>query len=250
MNKKYLVFLILILTICITMIGFIGCSDSGGDDDGDDDDLATVPDALPENDNSSAGVYKGVLVGSSGIFKIIIDNGTGEYSVYIKFDGIEATLTTSDFNGWNPGDAIVNATFTGTLNGETVTFTFSVDADGSNPVVTVAIPGHTLTATPIKETSDELVKCFEGTAVQDGDDYIIIWNFALKGSDIDGSWIKLGESENNGPITATYINGIWSNASNGDPEELTLTGSLESIEVSGTWEQNGDSGTWSGTRTL
>ena len=120
-----------------------------------------VPDALAANNSSSKGIYKGVVIGSSGTITFdIANNGTGITAVMI-IDSITVNLTSAVT--WVAGQVYI-APFTGTLSGQTVTINFSVGATGNTPTVTSSnIPGHpNASLTIIKETSAGLVECFEG----------------------------------------------------------------------------------------
>lgn len=122
----------------------------------------TAPDAIAANNSSSKGIYKGVVIGSSGTITFdIANNGTSITAVMI-IDGITVNLTSAVT--WVAGQVYV-APFTGTLSGQPVTINFSVGATGGTPTVTSSnIPGHTnASLTIIKETSTGLVECFEGS---------------------------------------------------------------------------------------
>lgn len=122
----------------------------------------TVPDAIAANNSSSKGIYKGVIIGSSGTITFDISNNGTAITAVMIIDGVTVTLTSTVT--WVAGQAYV-APFTGTLSGQTVTINFSVGATGSTPTVTSSnIPGHpNASLTIIKETSTGLVECFEGT---------------------------------------------------------------------------------------
>lgn len=122
----------------------------------------TTPDAKAANDNISKGIYKGVIVGSSGTIKFDIMNNDSTIKAYMVIDGESVTLTASV--AWKAGEAFVSP-FQGTLKGEAVSITFSVGSDGESPTVTtMSIPGHPNASLTIsKETSTNLIKCFEGT---------------------------------------------------------------------------------------
>lgn len=122
----------------------------------------TTPDALASNDGSSKGVYKGIVIGSTGTVKFSVQNGTNDITATLVIDGVTATLTSSV--AWVSGEPYI-APFTGTLNGQAVSITFSVQNDGGSPTITSAdIPGHpNAVFTLVKETSNTLVECFEGT---------------------------------------------------------------------------------------
>ena len=122
----------------------------------------TTPDALAANDASSKGIYKGVVIGSSGTLTINIANGGATITAIMVIDGITVNLTSAV--AWVAGQPYV-ADFTGTMNGSAVVIHFSVGVNGNTPIATsTTIPGHTTASLNlIKETSTGLVECFEGT---------------------------------------------------------------------------------------
>lgn len=127
--------------------------------------LPSGPEALAAYDHSSAGIVKGVLVGSSGVFKFSIKNGNDSVYCLVTFDGATGMLLpTTDMSAWNPGDAF-SATFTGTVGGTDVSVYFKCNSDGTSPVATFTIPGHDVTVSLYKETSTLLVKGYEGTYI-------------------------------------------------------------------------------------
>lgn len=121
-----------------------------------------TPEALAANDNSSKGIYKGVVIGSTGTIKFNVANNGTDITALLVIDGVSATLTST--LAWVGGQPYV-APFTGTFNGAAATVTFSVDADGMNAtVVSSNIPGHTSAVFAIiKETSSALVEGYNGT---------------------------------------------------------------------------------------
>jgi hypothetical protein len=123
----------------------------------------TAPEAKAANDTVSKGIYKGIVVGSSGTIKFDIMNSDNTIKAYLTIDGATATLTASV--NWVAGVSYVSS-FTGTLSGQAVSIDFKVDANGGNPLVTAMnIPGHPNAALTLsKETSANLIKCFEGSA--------------------------------------------------------------------------------------
>ena len=122
----------------------------------------TTPDAVAVNDASNKGIYKGIIIGSSGTIKFDLANSGTTLTATLAIDGVTATLTASVTT--QNGDTYVSA-FTGTWSGQPVGITFSVGAGGQNPTVTsFNIPGHaSATFTLAKETSNALIECFEGT---------------------------------------------------------------------------------------
>lgn len=126
-----------------------------------------TPSANAADDNKSSGVYKGTFVGSSGSFKLTLeaDNIKGTLVV----DGVGYELTSSDVSNSDLGSAISNASFTDE-NG-TVNLTFSVDANGQNPTVSLTITGHSnIEIVVSKETSNNQIKIYEGIQYWDNCD--------------------------------------------------------------------------------
>lgn len=201
----------------------------------------TTPEAKAQYDDNSGGVYKGVLVGSTGTIALYLYNTGTEVKALVAFDGQNGTLTCGTLSTWTPGQAISNALFTGTINGQNVQAIFSVDANGQNPSVQVTIPGHTVNVAVYKETSTTLIKNFEGTYAGDDNG---IFNMAMSGNEYsivsDGGGI---------PMEATLVNGKVDYSVNG----LEIKGDFQGTDhIEGTWvdNNNGKQGTWSGNRTL
>jgi len=154
---------------------------------------STTPIANPDYDDFSAGVYRGVLVGSQGIFQIYIANEPDVYEAHLQFDDSSCTLYTeyfSDNPGWEPVNQIENAIFQGTFTddgttwaNENATIDFSVGANGgiNNDSVVVTISGHTdpIIVLVSKETSDRLVFQYVGRAYNDSGDPWADWGFLV-----------------------------------------------------------------------
>lgn len=122
----------------------------------------TSPEAKAANDGSNKGIYKGIVIGSTGTIKFNLQNDNSTINADLTIDGVAVSLTSSV--------SLVNgqqylAPFSGTLNGQPVSITFSVLGNGSSPmVITSSIPGHPNAQFIIaKETSTGLIECFEGT---------------------------------------------------------------------------------------
>lgn len=122
----------------------------------------TAPDAKAANDASAGGIYKGVVIGSSGTIIFDIANNGTAITALMVIDGVTVNLTSAiSLVAGQP----YNADFTGTLNGSAVTIHFAVGLSGATPTVTSSsIPGHpNASINIIKETSTGLIECFEGT---------------------------------------------------------------------------------------
>ncbi|RZJ35547.1 MAG: hypothetical protein EOO51_05250 [Flavobacterium sp.] len=141
---------------------FPSCS---SDSDSSDYQCATchdTPDALAANDAAVKGIYKGVVIGSSGTLYIDIQNDSNTVTATMVIDGDTINLvSTVEVVEGEP----YLAPFTGTYNGQPVSVTFSVQPGGANPtVVTSDIPGHpNADFVVVKENSDSLVEAFEGS---------------------------------------------------------------------------------------
>ena len=89
--------------------------------------------ARAANDASSKGIYKGVVIGSSGTLTINIANGGATITGIMVIDGITVNLTSAV--AWVAGQPYV-ADFTGTMSGSAVVIHFSVGVNGNTPIAT------------------------------------------------------------------------------------------------------------------
>jgi len=128
----------------------------------------TTPQALAANNASVKGIYKGIVVGSTGTLSINIQNGSSTITGTIVLDGVSVALTSNV--AVVDGQTYV-APFTGTFNGSPISITFSIGLSGSTPtVITSSIPGHPNSVFTIyKETSTSLIEAFEGTYSKTGE---------------------------------------------------------------------------------
>ena len=203
-----------------------------------------TPEALAVNDASVMGIYKGIVVGSTGTISINIQNGSNTITATMVLDGTSVLLT-SDVTVVN-GQSYV-APFTGMYNGSPISITFSVGLGGATPtVVTSDIPGHpTATFEIYKETSTSLIEAFQGTYSKTGESGVFNVILSRSLSKWGGVAKENGGTENNevsGTINASNQlieeNGTTMATINGD----VLTGSFLDGE--------GATITINGTRTL
>jgi hypothetical protein len=149
-----------------TLFIYTGCGKSGSNKDPDYTctTCTTTPEAKAANDASFKGVYKGVLIGSTGTIKFDVNNAGTTLTATLVIDGVTSTLTATVIAQSGQTPTYVSD-FTGTLSGQPVTIKFSVGSGGQNPVVVSAtVPGHTgITFVLVKETSTALIEAFEGT---------------------------------------------------------------------------------------
>ncbi len=124
---------------------------------------SSAPTAQPVNDSKSGGLYKGTITGSTGNFYLNLQNGDNK--MYAIVDGVKDTLSTA--TTITSGIGISQAVFTGHTG---MILNFSVNADGSNPMVnSFTIPGHAFAEAFIfKETSTQSVMVFEGRFTKTG----------------------------------------------------------------------------------
>lgn len=203
--------------------------------------LPDAPEAMASEDAKSGGVYKGVLIGSTGTFKMTLQNGVKEVALVI--DGVKKTLTTADLGSWTSGQEISNATFSG--DGWSVVV--SILADGSDGSITFTIPGHSnIEAYITKEKSTALVKGYEGTFSGNASGTFNfleynngVYGIARESSSSSAEYFYGQKIGNN--VTLTFTN-----------SSVAATGTIDGTNCSGTWADtsSGDSGTWTGKRTL
>jgi len=226
--------------------GYSG-SDGDNDDDGDDGDgdqdyvcksCTDEPDAIPADDNRSTGVYKAVLTGSNstGTVKATVatDESTGSCEMTVDDEDYEA----DDFQIDSEGEYVVYTFSSGDFVVEIV-----VAADGTIIRVTVTVNDEPMEATMIKEESDQLVKCFEGTWTSSDDDSGI-WNFITYGSALQGYSDGNGGMDFSGEVSGSSVT-IYAyemEVAHGTISGDKITGTYDVVDVS--------SGAWEGYRTL
>ncbi len=207
----------------------------------------TTPDALAANDASSKGIYKGVVIGSTGTITFNIANNNSAITAIMVIDGITVNLVSAV--NWVAGQPYV-ADFTGTLNGSAVTLHFSVGLSGSTPTVTAsAIPGHTSASlNVVKETSSGLVECFEGTYATTLPETGVL-NIIL--SRTLGKWSAVARATGTN-TSGTSGSGAITNNNLIDPSQNNQTiGTLSGDNLSGKFsDANGRTITITGKRTL
>jgi hypothetical protein len=120
--------------------------------------LATTSETLAQFNHTNFGVYKGVLVGSTGIILFYINNGDSVARCYLTIDNMKDTLTTTQT--FTLGQPIVNAQFTGRIS----SVTFNTDQYGNASISNLMIEGHSrLDAYIMHEESTSQIYCYEGT---------------------------------------------------------------------------------------
>jgi hypothetical protein len=234
--KKFLVKTLLSITII-----FASCSEN--------DPLITINDsaeelpiALSQYDNSNYGIYKGVFVGSSGTILVNLNNN-GVISVSLTIDGVNYPFTSTESITENEQ---TETTFTYQNN----SFSFTVNADGSNPLITnVSIEGHpNASIIVVKENSSYVAQLYEGSyeGIDQNNDQgtfnAIVFNgtvYILSKSSVYGS-----SSYASGSVDGNLVSGASSLGT-------IFSGNIENDEVmNGTWKitQTNEKGIWSLTR--
>jgi hypothetical protein len=237
MKKKFIIYVIAGIAV------ISGCKKEDGTEE-----KKTSTETTAAFDHSNFGLYKGIIVGSSGTVKIQINNGDNVVKADIVVDSKSDVATCSD--ALTGGQAIRNAVFTGASS----SFTFSVDANGKNPSITnMVIEGHDdVAAIVFKETSDDAVAAYEGTLTgglgargiinitRNSNTFKAITRITSDGVTIsfygtvkaDGSFSCQETIPHYQPIGVDY----------GFPVKFNISGSFKDNQFSGSWNNQFDAG--------
>ncbi|HEY3430067.1 MAG TPA: hypothetical protein VGK39_05270 [Cyclobacteriaceae bacterium] len=231
-----------VISVLLAMFAF-SCSD----DDGNSykcSDCVSVPEANAAYDNTGQGIYKGVVIGSSGTIKFDIANSDNTLTAVLIIDGQEVLLTAT--GSYSPTTGFSGA-FTGTLNGQDASIVFTVSTAGGFQLITVNIPGHPdIMFTVMKERSTQLVEAFEGTYQGQATGTFNL--LVLRDEDDNGEWYAISRS--------TELDGYYEGTIDDDDlvglgGSIIVVGEIEGHSVKGSWENTtGGTGTWTGKRTL
>lgn len=175
------------ITLVLTIIIF-ACKKLSTNQPGDG--LPQSAETKPQYNNTSFGVYKGVIIGSTGTIVLKINNGDTIVKAYLSIDNVKDTLSTTQ--QLTSGQPITNLLFTGRIS----SMTFSANADGSNAKLNnLNIAGHpNAIALLIHENSTQQIMCYEGA-----------FNGGLTGN---VCFIKFGPNNNNNTPILKYISRI------------------------------------------
>lgn len=206
--------------------------------------LPTTPETKPQYNNTSFGVYKGVVVGSTGTIVFRINNGDNIVKGYLSIDDVEDTLSTTQT--LVPGEAIADVLFTGRIS----SMTLSVNADGSNASLSnISIQGHNnVTIFIIHENADKQVLCYEGTYIGSLSGTLNCTRVGAN-SVADTAYVlaKVNDTlvvQGFGPVTNNRVNIMLA-------PPFSIQGSFSGDIFSGTWSwTNIGTGTFSCTRTF
>lgn len=235
-----------LLSILLIAAGILGINSCSKKEDYTCTTCVTAPEANATYDNNSGGIYKGTIIGSSGTIKFNVANDGSTVSAVMVLDGQTINLTSNVT--WVNGQAFLGD-FTGTMGGQPVSITFSVDISGANPTVTAAnIPGHPNAVFEVyKETSNSQVVCFEGTFTGSSSGvFNMVLSTTLKG------W-KVVARENGKTSVSRFTGTLNGNAMtcSSCSQGSSITGTLNVDLVSGNWNDGqGKTGTWTGKKTM
>lgn len=148
----------LIATLTVSIFACKKTQESNNNNSVNNGSPATVV-TMPQYNNTSLGVYKGVVIGSSGTIFFRINNGDNIARGYLNIDNKWDTLSTT--NTITPGQPLINVRFTGKFS----SMTMNANADGSHANLTaILITGHiNPTIFIIHENSTKQIYCYEGT---------------------------------------------------------------------------------------
>lgn len=226
-----------LLTYALSALLIFGCSE----DDATTytcDTCTDTPEASAANDNNGKGIYKGLVVGSSGTIKFDIANSGSGIVALLTMDGEEYELVTQASYNSTTG---LNGTFTNANAG--ISIGFSVTASGLPQITSIVIPGHpNATIELYKEKSNSLVRVFEGTF---SGDVSGVFNLVTRGE----QWIVIAKAK--GSTSTEYCSGYLQSETLVSNCDITITGDINVDVVSGKWDDgDGASGSWKGKRTL
>lgn len=234
----------LVLPVLFTALFLNSCSKDSSDDP---EYVCTTcndtPQGVAANDVSAKGLYKGVVVGSTGTISIDIQNGSSTITATMVLDGVTVNLT-SNVSVVN-GETYI-APFTGMMNGSPVTLTFRVGAGGEQPtMISSDIPGHPNAQFILaKETSTSLIEAFVGTysAGNDTGTFNVVLSTALS------KWGYIAKDDQTGEINdgdGIIVDG------NKLMEDSRQMGTISGDEINGSFtDSDGDAVTLEGQRTL
>lgn len=221
--------------LAVLLIGLVGCT-SMQQEDGKQEppQIAVRPEAEPSHDDSYKGIYKGVLTtaDSSGMFKLNIKNSSPEE---IRLRGMYKgePFSLQGEERYDPEEEEYTYTFEGTSSDEKVTIAFTTSLSVSGEIdkrnTTFEADGQPVNVNIMKESSDVIVRVYEGTYSGDSSG---TWNYILKNERISGYYAGDGEGRFSGKFDA-------------DTEKLRVWGSKGNMLARGVIRDSGaTSGAW------
>jgi hypothetical protein len=220
-----------IVAIAMLSITSMGCLKKCGS-------VPSAPEAPVEHDNSNKGVYKGVLTGSTGHFKMVV-NDDNTSTITLTFNGKTVTMT-------GKGVPVGGGKTKYVFNDAGYNFETIIASDGRVLSSKFSAPGgKTAKVTIVKEKSNEQVLCFEGTYSGDSTG---TWNMVIRGTSITGS--SHDTASNSTRTFAGKLKGNSISLKGHRKDSGQANGTRQGDNVSGSWTGGGQSGPWSGKRTL
>ena len=224
--------MISLLVICATL--FLTCKKSGHDSDTNDGNgaLPQSAETKPQYDNTSFGVYKGVVIGSSGFIFFRIHNDDNIARAYLNIDDQWDTLSTT--STIIEGQPLINVVFTGRFS----SMTLNADVHGNFANVTaIQIAGHSNpTVFIIHENSTKQIFCYEGTFSGNSSG---IFNCARAGENNGDSVYVLAKITGDTTLSNGFGHQINSGISVNLYRDLAVTfvaqGSFSGDDFNGTW---------------
>lgn len=195
--------------------------------------LPTKAETKAQYDNTSFGVYKGVIVGSTGFIVFRINNGDNVVKGFLSIDGKNDTLSTTQT--LVAGQPITDVEFTGRIS----SMTLNADADGRNAEISnIRIDGHNNVGGVIfHEQSTKQVFCYEGKITGSLNGTINFTTIAADSRDtaytysiakfVNNDTLYIGQSglKNNKIISVAY----------GGMYPYIFNGTVENANLNGTW---------------
>ena len=243
-----------LLSICLfsAVLIITACSKSNDNTTNSSSGFSNTPLAKAAYDNNNFGIYKGVFVGSTGNAEINVNNDNTLKAV-LKINGTTSTYTSAQTVTQNQASTINFASGSNS-------FTFSTSATGASPLISnINIAGHAYSGMSVlKEKSDSLVKCYEGTFTSSGSGGT--FNLEIKNNIMNGLYNEIGATIPPPRIYGTVNNNQLSGTAPTDPQIFlpqcgyagtTITGTIsaDGEKINGTYSNCYGSGTWTGVRT-
>ncbi len=232
-----------ILPLLLPIAILFACNKSGTDNNDSNTGLSTSPETKPQYDHTTFGVYKGVIIGSSGTITFKINNGDNVVKGYLTIDNQKDTLTTTATI--TLGQPLLNVLFTGRISSMRV----SANANGSNAMLSnIQINGHNnVTGFIIHENSTKQVLCYEGTFTGGASGIINATRVGLSNYDTTYILSKV-QSVNDTTLYRGYGQTVKDTARvniylpNGGSLQFQITGMFNT----GSFNPNTFNGTWTG----
>jgi len=236
----------LYLLMLLASLALLQCSDD--DDDYSCKSCVDSPEAVAANDNSGKGIYKGVVVGSSGTIKLNIANTGTTISGELIIDGQTITLAPYQNDGVYDGGYEGYLSGTMSVANDVLVWVYFNSTGTSYYADFEVLPGHPDADIEImKEYSTQLIEAFEGTF--SGDESGTFNLVLYRDANGNGEWYALSKDSEN--EMSYHYGDIDDDDLSSVTQDVIIVGEVDDDEVDGTWEvTGGGSGRWKGKRTL